>query len=74
MTRTLKTFLCSVALLLLSAGDGFACDCVSVPSVAESFRDADAVFFGQAVDVSYAGVEIKFRVERAWKGVEGREY
>jgi hypothetical protein len=73
MMRTIKTFLCSVALLLLSAESGFACSCLKVPSIDESFRDADAVFFGQAVDGSYSGVEVKFRVERAWKGVSFSE-
>jgi hypothetical protein len=73
MIKTLKTFLCSVALLLLSAGSGFACGCVNVPSVAESFQDADAIFFGQAVDVNYSGDKVKFRVERSWKGVGASE-
>jgi hypothetical protein len=68
MSKTINTFLCSVALLLLSVESGFACTCVE-PSNIESFKLADAVFFGKAVNVGYFRSGTAFRVERAWKGV-----
>jgi hypothetical protein len=65
-----------VFLFTLHAPDAFACSCAD-PSVRRKFRDADAVFVGEVVEMSSFGPNddfplatnlAKFKVERHWKG------
>jgi hypothetical protein len=72
------------SLLLLAAATfvaetGHACTCVPKKRAAEELELAAAVFSGKVVEIKrherpgdmLAGVEAVFRVEKAWKGVEG---
>ena len=60
-----------VVLLFLASENVFACSCNNPPTIDESFRDSDAVFFGRVLSVerSERSIEAVFRVETSWKGV-----
>jgi hypothetical protein len=68
-------------LLCLSARAAGACSCGGY-SLREKFRDADAVFVGQVVELTPYGPTkdfpmamylVRFEVGRSWKGSPGRE-
>jgi hypothetical protein len=65
-----------LSLLLLSANQAFSCSCAD-PSVREKFRKASSVFVGRILEIkpyedkasdSIFINEVRFRVERQWKG------
>ena len=78
--KTLMLCLLLAASIALAAETGLACTCAPSKGPAEDLGLAAAVFSGKVVEVRkhrrsediFAGVEAVFRVERAWKGVEGR--
>lgn len=73
-----------VGIFALSATDGYACSC-SMPEVPQAFDDARAVFVGEVIDIAKPRTndpkappadrlyEVKFKVERYWKGVWSQE-
>ncbi len=62
--------LLAVTALLLCVGVASASTCLSKPTVAQALKDSKVVFAGRVVATFKYGV--KFRVDRAWKGVSGR--
>lgn len=81
--RYLITISLFTLFLLVGPSSLYACTC-SAPSQRSAYRDAKAVFIGEVVEVSenapippklkgmvFFGV--KFRVQKSWKGVRGRE-
>lgn len=79
----MKTLIFSLLLVvfLVSGTDTIlACTCAPARSAAQELERATAVFSGQVVEIRrhrqaediFAGVEVVFRVERVWKGVESR--
>jgi hypothetical protein len=78
-----RVFGVTVAALLFSfyVPAAYACSCAD-PSVREKFRRADAVFVGKVVEMTpiepskefpMAIYNVRFEVERHWKGARGRE-
>ncbi len=59
-----------VPILLLCLGSASASTCITKPTVAQALKDSKVVFAGKVVARFKYGV--KFRVDRAWKGVSGR--
>ena len=66
-----------VATFTIGAGVGLACTCAPPPAPDEALAEAAAVFSGKVVQIKrhtpagdiFGGVEVVFRVDRAWKGV-----
>ena len=76
--KSLMISLLSVAFLVLGAEAALACTCAPAQSAAAELERAAAVFSGKVVEIKrqkrseglFARVEVVFRVEKAWKGVE----
>lgn len=72
--------LCFVATFVLVAEVAFACTCVPPRSPAEERERAAAVFSGKVLQIKrhksaediFGGVEVVFRVDKAWKGARNR--
>ena len=68
-----------VGIIMFHTDAGHACTCAPVQSAAQELERATAVFSGKVVEIKrhkrpegiFAGVEVVFRVEKTWKGVEG---
>jgi hypothetical protein len=54
------------ALLLFFSDAAFGCVCVSIPSVTDSLKKADAVFSGRVESISNKRATLK--IEQVWKG------
>jgi tissue inhibitor of metalloproteinase len=78
--KSLMCLLLLFASLAIGAGVGVACTCVPPPSPSEELEHAAAVFSGKVVQIKrhkptediFGGVEVVFRVDKAWKGVGRR--
>ena len=78
--KTLMSLLLLVAFLWLGAETASACSCAPARSAADELERSTAVFSGKVVEIRsrkqsgniFRGVEVVFRVEKAWKGVKGR--
>ena len=78
--KSLVSFLLLAAFIMLGAENSLACTCAPVGAAAEELERAAAVFSGKVVEIKrhkqsgdlFAEVEVVFRVERAWKGADGR--
>ena len=77
MMRAAKVALTLSALIVTLSVDALACPCKGVPSPADDFRDAQAVFLGKVLWTQYEDGETiagaGFRVEASWKGVDADE-
>lgn len=77
--RSLMCSLLLVGILLFHADAGHACTCAPAQSAARELARATAVFSGKVVEIKrhkrpadvFAGVEVRFRVEKVWKGAGG---
>jgi hypothetical protein len=58
--------LLAATLLLLFNDAAFGCVCVSIPTVADSLKKADAVFSGRVESISNKRATLK--IEQVWKG------
>ena len=78
--KTLMFSLLLVVSLVCGTDTSFACTCAPARSAAQELERATAVFSGEVIEIRrhrqaadiFAGVEVMFRVERVWKGVESR--
>ena len=66
-----RPLMLAITFLFLSCEIAAACSCVGVPSVAEAFGGSRVVFAGKVIARFEYGV--RFKVERAWKGVFSNE-
>jgi hypothetical protein len=69
--------LLALGLVACAAGAAFACTCDD-PPLETKFKDAGAVFVGEAVEltkvhVNFYEYSVRFKVERSWKGASGPE-
>jgi hypothetical protein len=75
--KSLMLLLIFIGTFTVGARVALACTCVPPPSPTEAREDAAAVFSGKVVQIKrhkpaediFGGVEVVFRVDRAWKGV-----
>lgn len=84
MRRFLVLACLVVSFLLVTQSNTYACSCVK-PEVSTAFRKARAVFLGEVVEIvqphtnkptaplSERLFQIKFKVERSWKGAAKQE-
>ena len=81
--RVLVFSMCLFLVLALRATEVSACSC-DPPKPQKLFREAEAVFVGEVVEISESTVPlgkgfpplsyaVKFRISRYWKGVKGSE-
>ncbi len=78
--KSLLLFVLMIASVMLSADAALACTCAPAGSAARELDRSTAVFAGKVVEVRrhrraqdiFGEVEVVFRVEKAWKGVEAR--
>jgi hypothetical protein len=77
MLRAAKVALTLAALIVTPSVEALACPCKGVPSPADDFRDAQAVFLGKVLWTQYEDGETiagaGFRVETSWKGTDADE-
>jgi Tissue inhibitor of metalloproteinase len=78
--KTLIVSLLLVVSLMFSTDTSLACTCAPAKSAAQELERSTAVFSGKVVEIKrhkqakdiFARVEVVFRVEKSWKGVERR--
>ena len=76
--KSLISLLFFLGIFAIGAGVGLACTCVPPPAPAEALGEAAAVFSGKVIQIKkhkpaediFGGVEVVFRVNRAWKGID----
>jgi hypothetical protein len=69
--------LLALGFVACAAGAAFACSCDD-PPLETKFKDAGAVFVGEAVEltkvrVNFYEYSVRFKVEKSWKGAPGPE-
>ena len=75
--KSLMRSLFFIGTFTIGTGVGLACTCVPPPAPTEALEEAAAVFSGKVVQIKshkpvgdiFGGVEVVFRVNRAWKGI-----
>lgn len=78
--KILMRSLVLAASLMFGADTGLACTCAPAKSAAQELERSTAVFSGKVLEIKrhkqaediFAQVEVVFRVEKVWKGVERR--